>query len=113
MRISFADIPVQSKITREYRFNSELSGALNAEVQSLMDRGIVLGIPKGIQPKFVSNVFLRPKPNGKFRLILDLSTLNDDVIKKHFKMSFPWQGTLYQFNALPFSLTSAPRIFTK
>lgn len=121
------------------------------EIQSLLDRKIVSSIPKRVQPKFVSNVFLRPKPNGKFRLISDLSTLNDDVIKKHFKMThldtainlisegafmgsidlsdayysvsihpshrgflaFAWEGALLQFNALPFGLTSAPRIFTK
>lgn len=37
--------------------------------------------------KNLANVFLRPKPNGNFRLILDLSSLNDEVIKKHFKMT--------------------------
>lgn len=26
---------------------------------------------------------------------------------------FPWRGDMFQFNALPFGLTSAPRIFTK
>ena len=35
---------------------------------------------------FISNIFLRPKPNGKFRMILDLSLLNEDVHKRHFKM---------------------------
>lgn len=35
---------------------------------------------------FVSNVFIRPKPNNKFRLIIDLSPLNEYVLKEHFKM---------------------------
>ena len=30
----------------------------------------------------------------------------------HF-LKFSWKGTLYQFLAMPFSLTSAPHIFTK
>ena len=36
--------------------------------------------------EFISNVFLRPKPNGEFRMILDLTLLNLDVEYKHFKM---------------------------
>ena len=34
---------------------------------------------------FVSNVFLRPKNNGKFRMIIDLSDLNHHLRKTHFK----------------------------
>lgn len=36
--------------------------------------------------KYASNIFAVPKPNGKIWLILDLSSLNDDLIKQHFKM---------------------------
>lgn len=36
----------------------------------------------------VSNVFLRPKPNNKFRLILDLNQFNKDYVEyQHFKMN--------------------------
>ena len=37
--------------------------------------------------EFISKIFLRPKKQkGKFRLILDLKSLNDDVQYHHFKM---------------------------
>lgn len=96
-------------------------------------------------------MFIRPKPNNKWRLIINLSTLNHSIRKEHFKMDninvaldllfpgafmasidlrdayytlplsksfqpyvcFQWDGKVYQFHAMPFGLTSAPRIFTK
>lgn len=39
--------------------------------------------PKG---QYVSNIFLRPKPNNKYRMIIGLSDLNNDIEKHHFKM---------------------------
>ena len=36
--------------------------------------------------QFVSTIFLRPKKNGKFRMILNLKKLNSYVEYKHFKM---------------------------
>ena len=91
----------------------------------------------------VSNVFLRPKPNGQHRLILDLMDLYE---YEHFKISFDmmrkdcwmalvdlkdayysvpvaqeerkflrflWEGQMFQFVALPNGLASVSRIFTK
>lgn len=101
--------------------------------------------------QFISSVFLRPKPNGKMRLILNLKHLNKSVHTKHFKLEdfrtaiklttrdcymgkldlkdayflikihresrkylrFFWEGILYEFNVLPFGLSTAPYIFTK
>lgn len=36
--------------------------------------------------EFISNIFVRPKPNGDSRIILDLTKLNDFVQYEHFKM---------------------------
>ena len=100
---------------------------------------------------FVSTVFLRRKPNGTYRLILNLKDFNWYVNYCHFKMEslekiltlvtplclivsvdlldaflvvlifmahrsylkFIWNGKAYQFRAMPFGLTEAPRKFTK
>ena len=35
---------------------------------------------------FVSNVFVRPKKDGTYRMILNLKSLNDFVVYQHFKM---------------------------
>lgn len=151
VRLSFTEVPLQDRTPREYKFNREASVILSEEIRSLEDRGIVSKITQNHQGLYLSNVFLRPKPNGKHRMILDLSKLNDSMDKKKFKMAhldtaialmsegcfmgsidlrdafytvaihheyrrflcFPWKGSFYQFNAMPFGLTSAPRIFTK
>lgn len=36
--------------------------------------------------QYLSNIFLKPKPNGKFCMILDLSNIKPDLTYKHFKM---------------------------
>ena len=101
--------------------------------------------------EFISNVFVRPKRDGKFRMILNLCGLNEAVVYHKFKMStlqsainlmskdcymatldwkdayycvpihtahkkllrFKFDGTLYEFQALPNGLASGPRLFTK
>lgn len=37
--------------------------------------------------QWISNIFLHPKPNGKFRMILDLTELNKNINYEHFKMA--------------------------
>ena len=39
-----------------------------------------------VQGQWISNIFLRPKPNGNFRMILDLTELNKLIKYEHFKM---------------------------
>lgn len=101
--------------------------------------------------QFISSIFLRPKPNGKVRLILNLKNLNKHIETYHFKLEdirtvlkliskgsfmasldlkdayfllkidetsrkflrFSFNNILYEFNALPFGLNTAPFIFTK
>ena len=36
--------------------------------------------------QFISNIFLRPKPDGTHRLILNLKEFNESVVYHHFKM---------------------------
>ena len=58
-----------------------------------MDREIEKFLPTGvIEPaehcdgEFISTVFLRPKSNGSYRVILNLKSLNESVEYIHFKM---------------------------
>ena len=78
---------------------------LTLSEQKIMDDEIVKLHNKGVikqaehlEGEFISNIFLRPKPNGTFRLILDLTKFNDFVKYEHFKM---------------FSLTMARQLITK
>lgn len=65
--------------------NSVHSEVIDLEITRLLEDNIVSEV-KDISDHFVSNVFVRPKPNGKFRMIIDLSDMNNSVEKKHFKM---------------------------
>lgn len=76
--------PTQCHLPREYKFNVKDKEAISAEVSKLLNRGIVSEIREGWE--FVSNIFVRPKPNNKIRLIIDLSPLNIHIKKEHFKM---------------------------
>ena len=59
---------------------------MSQEVGNLLRKGIIeRSVPE--QGEVISNVFLRPKANGEFRLILDLMDLNEFVEYEHFKMA--------------------------
>lgn len=76
--------PIQSFIPPPYKLDPSHVDVIDKEVQKLIDRGFVSEICAGF--KFISNVFVVPKSNGKFRLIIDLSPLNVYIKKEHFKM---------------------------
>jgi hypothetical protein len=38
------------------------------------------------EEQFLSPIFLRPKPNGEYRMILNLEKINEFVPYHHFKM---------------------------
>ena len=75
----------------------------------------------------ISPVFLRPKKNGKLRLILNRTKVNDNIPPIHFKMDtiqscinlmkkncfMASLDLVDAYYALPNGLCSAPRIFTK
>lgn len=85
VKLDFLNWPVQEKIPRPYRMNQEQSGFIDSELRILLEKSIIERVetPEG---QYVSNIFLRPKPNNKFRMIIDLSMLNNDIEKQHFKM---------------------------
>ena len=66
-------------------FQQPLSQHLEEEVASLLSKGAVEEIIPEC-PGYYSRIFLVPKKNGKFRLIIDLSVLNHFVYTQTFKM---------------------------
>ena len=131
-------------------FNLEESQIISQEIESLLKKGAIQA-STAKEVGFISNIFLVPKSEGKWRLILNLKALNQFVIHEHFKMEdircvedllnegefmckldlkdaylsipihpsfrkflkFNRQGKLYEYTALPFGLSAAPRVFTK
>ena len=132
-------VPPQQEIERE-------SAALE-----LLQKGVVEVIRDQSSPGMYHRLFMRPKPDGTLRPIIDLSPLNKLIhnvtfkmetpasirhalqqgehtlqldlkdayfhipIKKAYRkyMRFAVNGVVYQYRALPFGLSIAPRVFTK
>ena len=59
---------------------------LKEEIENLLNKRAVERVQNPETPGFYSRIFLVPKKNGKFRLILDLSLLNRYIEKQAFKM---------------------------
>ena len=85
VKLSFDDTPVQTSVPRQYKFNDAQSEIIDNEIQELLQKGVVVPV-EDTADCFVSNIFLRPKPGNKFRMIIDLSDLNEFISKNHFKM---------------------------
>ena len=72
------DPPGQKILSHEYHI-------LDAEILKLLNKGVI----EKVQPQatqFISSIFLRPKPDGSHRLILNLKKFNETVVYHHFKM---------------------------
>jgi len=55
------------------------------EIETLINKGVVK--PSSHEPgEFISPIFLRPKPDGTYRMILNLRAFNEFVQYHHFKM---------------------------
>ena len=84
-RLEFDSQPIQTDIPRQYKFNEQLSDVINKEIATLLEKDVISEV-FDVSDHFVSNIFLREKSDGKFRMIIDLSDLNEHVTKHHFKM---------------------------
>ena len=83
-RIPFIKIPPLSSVP--IRMSQFSSPFLREEIENLLNKRAVERVQNPETPGFYSRIFLVPKKNGKFRLILDLSLLNRYIEKQAFKM---------------------------
>ena len=94
MHIELTDKPVQSKHPFPIPFSAEETKFMDNHVKELLAKNVITKtFPE--EGDFVSTVFLRPKPNGKFRMILNLKKFNWFVEYNKFKMdTFQFMLTL-------------------
>ena len=83
-RIPFIKIPPLSSVP--IRMSQSSSPFLREEIENLLNKRAVERVQNPGTPGFYSKIFLVPKKNGKFRLILDQSLLNRYIEKQAFKM---------------------------
>ena len=86
VKISFIEgIVPRQQAYRPSVFNGQQHEIVQNEIQSLLLKG-VLRESYSEPGEFVSTIFLRPKNDGSFRMILNLKQFNESVEYHHFKM---------------------------
>ena len=66
-------------------FNSKEQLIVHEEINKLLQKGVIKE-SHNEHGEFISPIFLRPKPDGSYRTILNLKTFNEFVEYHHFKM---------------------------
>ena len=69
----------------QYPFKKEEHSFIQGEIQRLRDLGAVVQTTHEVG-EYISPIFLRPKDDGSYRLILNLKKLNEATEYIHFKM---------------------------
>lgn len=85
LKLEFWTVPIQDREPRPFNLSMIQVGVFDKVVQELLMKGVI-ELSEEEQGQFISNIFVRPKPNGKVRLILDLTELNKFLILQHFKL---------------------------
>ena len=84
-KIEFQTLPSQSFIKPQMKFTNEERIIITEEIQKFLDKNIIEIVDRS-DDEFISNIFLRPKKDGTFRIIFNTKELNDSVEYHHFKM---------------------------
>ena len=83
--IPFLELPKQTRQPFPYRLRPEEQPLVQAEIDKFLENGVIKEAQHEVG-EFISNIFVRPKPDGEARIILDLTELNKKVQYQHFKM---------------------------
>ena len=88
--LEFTETPYQNLIPRELKFSQTECEAVHSEIRKFIEKGIVQKVTfepnSNTESQFISTIFLRPKKDGTYRVILNLKELNQFVGNYHFKM---------------------------
>lgn len=83
-QIDFDSCPIQQHIPKEIPFSDNEKILVDIEIQTLLKKGAI--VPSFHEEgQFISTIFIVPKPNGKFRPVINLKYLNYFVTYEHFK----------------------------
>ena len=82
--IEFESEPVQFKIPKEIIFSEEQKRCVDFEIQELLEKGAIVH-SEWEEIQYISNIFIVPKPDGRYRPVINLKYLNLFVRYEHFK----------------------------
>ena len=77
--------PTQNQIPHQITFSDTEQRIIDAEITKWLVKGVTIPC-ESEQGKYISTVFVRPKKDGNYRMILNLKQLNSFVEYHHFKM---------------------------
>ena len=83
--LEFSDIPKQTRLPGEFQFSEKEKCIIDCEIAKLLQMGVLTQCVRE-QGDFLSNIFLRPKNDGTYRMILNLKPFNKYLQYHHFKM---------------------------
>ena len=78
--------PKQKFIPKQLAMSKEEMSFVDDELRKLLENGCIKKLPSQLPNGWVSNIFLVPKKQGGFRMILNLKHLNKYVTYTKFKM---------------------------
>ena len=85
VKIQFESNPNTTAETRQKQFTAEINKAVDDEIQKLLKKEVI--VESAFEPgQVISPIFLRPKKDGSYRMILNLKALNERVEYKQFQM---------------------------
>ena len=77
--------PMQFMPPKEINFTKPEQEVIDNEIDKLLTKGVISETTH-CPGEYISTIFIRPKKDGGFRLILNLKNLNEHVEYQHFKM---------------------------
>ena len=83
--IDFITKPTQRFVPNQYKFNPLEIKIIDEQIACFLERGVIERATHS-NGECISNMFIRPKKDGSYRLILNLKQLNESVEYHHFKM---------------------------
>ncbi|MES9883156.1 MAG: reverse transcriptase domain-containing protein [Sedimenticola sp.] len=76
--------PINTRIPPCY-FSATENFVIDNEIQTLLNMGVIIEVNH--EPdEYLSPIFIVPKRNGEYRMILNLKQLNEYIVYHHFKM---------------------------
>ena len=85
IRLEFETMPRQKIEPKQISFSVGEKEIIDDQIQEFLKHGVIEKTSES-DDQFVSNIFLRQKQNGNFRMILNLKELNKSLKYHHFKM---------------------------
>ena len=73
--VDFAELPVQEKPVCNHTFSTEHIRAIDLEVSELLKKGVIRKAHHS-NKEYISLIFVRPKKDNRWRMILNLKGLN-------------------------------------